>query len=73
MMINTFKHLCYVIKSSHEDLELITKNIDKYYYEKVEIKIYKDGTPKLDRDGKPKKRILNPSVKKLKHLQKRYH
>lgn len=69
-MINTIKHLCYVLKTSATELEFVIKNIDKYYYEKTEAKMNKDGTPKLDKEGNPKKRILNPSLKTLKHLQK---
>jgi RNA-directed DNA polymerase len=55
-MINTIKHLCYVLKSSPAELEEIIANIDNYYYEKVEITANK-------------KRILHPSKGKLKQIQ----
>ena len=69
-MINTIKHLCYVLKSTQEELNEIILDIDKYYYEKIEIKTHKDGSPKLDGKGNPKKRTLHPSIGKLKHIQK---
>jgi len=68
-MINTIKHLSYILKSSPEELNKVIQNIDRYYYEKVEIKLNKDGSQKLDGKGNPKKRILNPSIGKLKHIQ----
>jgi RNA-directed DNA polymerase len=70
-VINTIKHLCYELRSSTEELERIVKNIDKYYYEKVEVKLNKDGTPKFDGNGKPKTRILHPSIDRLKKIQDR--
>jgi RNA-directed DNA polymerase len=68
-MINKVKHLSYELRSSPEELESIVKNIDKYYYEKIEIKLNKDGTPKIDGHGKPKTRILHPSIERLKEIQ----
>ena len=68
-MIHTVQHLCYLLKSSPEELNTVITTIDKYYYEKTEIKLNKDGTPKLDGKGKPKTRTLNPSKGILKHLQ----
>lgn len=69
-MINTIKHLCYVLKSSEEELSDIISNIDQFYYKKVELKTNKDGSTKLDQNGVPKKRVLYPSTGKLKHIQK---
>lgn len=70
-MINTLKHLAYVLKVDLREIETIVNGIDNFYYEKSEIKLKKDLTPKLDRNGNPKQRILNPSIKRLKEIQKR--
>lgn len=69
-MINTLKQLTFVLKCELSEIESIIKNIDKFYYEKVEIKLDKLGKPKL-KNGIIQKRILNPSISKLKSLQKR--
>jgi len=69
-MISTTKHLAYTLKVEASELEYIIKNIDKFYYEKKEIKKDKAGNPKL-KNGKPQVRILNPSTKRLKVIQKR--
>ena len=72
-MINTIKHLCYTLKVDKKEVESIIACIDKSYYEKVELKFNKDHTPKLDKHGNQKKRILNPSLNRLKDIQKRIH
>lgn len=70
-MINTLKHLAYILKVDLREIETIVNGIDNFYYEKSEIKLKKDLTPKLDKNGNPKQRILNPSIKRLKEIQKR--
>ncbi|MEO7922150.1 MAG: reverse transcriptase family protein [Chitinophagaceae bacterium] len=70
-MINTKSHLAYIIKVREIEIESIINSIDKHYYEKVELKADKDGTPKLDKNGIQKKRILHPSINRLKQIQKR--
>jgi RNA-directed DNA polymerase len=70
-MINTIKHLAFTLKVGPEELDKICNHIDRYYYTKVENKVNKDGTPKLDKFGKQKTRVLNPSIKRLKVIQKR--
>jgi len=70
-MVNTLQHLCYLLKVEEKELINIIKNIDSFYYEKIELKTEKDGTPKLDKHGKQKKRIIHPSIKRLKVIQKR--
>lgn len=62
-MINTLDHLAYVLKVEPREIESIIANIDKFYYEKEKIEISKQG--------KIKKRVLNPSIKRLKIIQKR--
>lgn len=70
-MINTIKHLAFTLKVDPEELDKICDHIDRYYYEKIELKFKKDGTPKLDKFGKQKTRVLHPSIKRLKVIQKR--
>jgi RNA-directed DNA polymerase len=69
-MINTKKHLAYTLQVKHSTIEAVILNIDKFYYKKTEIKLNKDGTPKLDKEGNPKKRILYPSTGILKVIQR---
>lgn len=69
-MINTIKHLAYTLKVEPLELKNIIASIDNFYYEKVEIKLDKNGTPKT-KNGRIQQRILNPSVKRLKVIQKR--
>jgi RNA-directed DNA polymerase len=70
-MINTLSHLAFVLKVQETELLGIIANIDEFYYEKVDIKKNKNGTPKLDKNGRQKKRILHPSINRLKVIQKR--
>ncbi|MBA2613828.1 MAG: RNA-directed DNA polymerase [Bacteroidetes bacterium] len=69
-MINTLNHLAFVLKVELSEVETIIQNIDKFYYEKVELKLDKLGQPKI-KNGKVQKRILNPSVNRLKIIQAR--
>jgi len=68
-MINTLKHLAFVLKFSDSEIEGIIKNLDHYYYEKVEEKQDKLGRPKI-KNGKVQLRTLTPSISQLKLLQK---
>ena len=68
-MINTLTHLAFELKFALSEIENIINNIDKFYYEKVEIKLDKFGNPKL-KNGVIQKRVLNPSITRLKLLQK---
>ena len=72
-MINTPKHLAFTLKVDIKEIQSIIKNIDNFYREKIEIKKDKFGKPKLDAKGEPKKRIINPSTKRLKVIQTRIH
>jgi RNA-directed DNA polymerase len=71
MIINTIKHLAFVLKVTPSEIQQIIDNIDQFYYEKIELKKNKDGSPKLDKFGSQKKRILHPSILKLKIIQQR--
>lgn len=71
MIINTRKHLAFVLKVQQYEFDRIVKNIDKYYYEKEENKTDEYGNPKLDKKGGPQKRIFNPSINRLKQIQER--
>jgi RNA-directed DNA polymerase len=70
-MINTPKHLAFVLKVDLKEIRSILNDIDKHYREKIVVKTDKFGKPKLDSKGKPKQRIINPSVNRLKVIQKR--
>jgi len=60
-MINTKKHLEYVLKCKYSELEKICSEIDLYYYEKKKLKGYKNGIPQY--------RVLYPSKGRLKFIQ----
>ena len=65
------ERLYQLIHSSPEEVSRILKEIDKYYYEKLELKLNKKtGLPKL-KDGKPIFRTIRPSKGKLKLIQKK--
>ena len=70
-MINTPKHLAFVLKVDLKEIRSILNDIDKHYREKIIVKTDKFGKPKLDSKGKPKQRIINPSINRLKVIQKR--
>lgn len=72
-MIETPRHLAYTLKVDIKEIQSIIKNINNFYREKVEIKKDKYGKPKLDAKGEPKKRVINPSTKRLKIIQGRIH
>ncbi len=69
-MIKTTKHLSFVLKVEFSEIETIIKNIDSFYYQKEELKKDKAGNPKI-KNGQIQKRILNPSIRRLKVIQKR--
>jgi RNA-directed DNA polymerase len=69
-MILTLKHLAYELKVDFSEIETILQGIDKFYYEKVEIKKDKNGQPKI-KNGVIQQRVLNPSIARLKIIQKR--
>lgn len=70
-MISTPKHLAFVLKVDLKEIRSILNDIDKHYREKIIVKTDKFGKPKLDSKGKPKQRIINPSINRLKVIQKR--
>lgn len=69
-MIKTAKHLSYELKVELSEIDHIIKNIDNFYYQKETIKKNDNGEPKV-RNGIIQKRVLNPSIKRLKVIQKR--
>lgn len=69
--INTKRHLLYQLRITNSMLEKILNNIDGYYYEKTEIKYDNSGNIKVDVLGNVKTRLLHPSVKSLKLVQRR--
>lgn len=71
-MINTLKHLAFELKVELSEIELIINEIDRFYYEKHEIKLDKKGIPKI-KNGIIQERVLNPSIARLKTIQKRIH
>lgn len=70
-MIQTEKRLFCLLKIKPNELDELIRNIDRCYYEKVVLKTYKDGTPKLDKNGIQSKRILHPSINHLRTVQNR--
>lgn len=69
-MIKTAKHLAYELKVELSEIDHIIKNIDSFYYQKETIKKNDNGEPKV-KNGIIQKRVLNPSIKRLKVIQKR--
>lgn len=69
-MIKTAKHLAYELKVELSEIDHIIKNIDSFYYQKKTIKKNDNGEPKV-KNGIIQKRVLNPSIKRLKVIQKR--
>jgi RNA-directed DNA polymerase len=69
-MIKTTKHLAYCLKVELQEIESILSDIDKFYYEKIEVKKDKDGQPKIKK-GKVQKRVIHPSLRRLKIIQSR--
>ncbi|MFI5203592.1 MAG: reverse transcriptase family protein [Flavobacteriales bacterium] len=63
--------MAFTLKVPRSEIIFILENIDKFYYEKREPKIdKKSGHPKIKR-GKIQERVLNPSLKRLKVIQRR--
>ncbi|HLW38953.1 MAG TPA: reverse transcriptase family protein [Brumimicrobium sp.] len=69
-MIKTGKHLAYELKVELSEIDHIIKNIDNFYYQKETIKTNDNGEPKI-KNGIIQKRVLNPSIRRLKVIQKR--
>lgn len=69
-MIKTTRHLAYTLKVELAEIDMIVSDIDKFYYEKVEVKKDKEGQPKIKK-GKVQQRVLNPSLRRLKIIQSR--
>lgn len=72
-MIRSLNNLAYTLKIAKEELLFFTNNksISKYYQEYEILKFHANGQPKMDINGIQKKRIINPSISKLKSIQKR--
>ncbi len=72
-MIRTIEHLCKVVlRVNEKQLHEVIKNIDNFYYTKLEEKYdKKTGLLKMNKDGTPRYRVINPSTGLLKILQKR--
>ncbi|MDB5029708.1 reverse transcriptase family protein [Mucilaginibacter sp.] len=58
------------MKIREKDLDDLLNNIENYYYEKITEKTNDDGSIKL-KNGVPDLRIINPSIHRLKAIQKR--
>lgn len=70
-MINTKKHLAYVLKINIKEMDFILQNIPAFYYEKKRNKTDAEGNIKYNADGSPETRQIYPSKKRLKIIQKR--
>lgn len=65
------KYLCSLLKINTDTLNDVLSNIGAYYNEWIEEKIdKKSGLPKTYLDGTVKKRIIRPSLRELKSIQK---
>jgi RNA-directed DNA polymerase len=69
-MIKTGKHLAFELKVELSEIDHILDNIDSFYYQKETIKKNERDEPKI-KNGVIQKRVLNPSIKRLKVIQKR--
>jgi len=69
-MVKSLKHLSFLLKIREKDLHDLLDNIEEYYYEKVTKKTNADGSIKL-KNGVPDIRVINPSINRLKTIQKR--
>lgn len=70
-MIRTINHLCCVLGIKENVISHVLSNIDSYYYEKKFEKYKKNGLLKLNKEGTPRYRIINPSLNELKLIQDR--
>ena len=70
-MIRTLRHLCCEIGVKEEQLQPILLNIESYYYEKCNPKYKKNGERKMNKDGTPRDRIINPCTKELPIIQRK--
>lgn len=70
-MINTLKHLCYLLKIRERELGIVIENTNSFYRE-AEISKMKYGSPQI-KNGVVMKRKVNPTHGILKTLQKRIH
>ena len=70
MNIKTVKHLAYILKLQAEELLQLSNSVDNFYYTKNEPKLDKDNNPKF-KNGVQLFRTLNPSIDKLKIVQKK--
>ena len=62
------KRLAYILHVEYGLLVDLAANVDQYYYEKKELKLKDDGTPKL-RNGEPQYRIMTPAKGLLENIQ----
>lgn len=68
---NEFKKLCAIIRIKPAVVEALISNIDRYYNEWIEEKTdKKTGGLKKYKDGTIKKRIIRPSLRELKLIQR---
>ena len=64
-------YLASLLFCKPEEIEYLCENIKNYYAKWVEVKKDKEtGLPKVYPDGTPKQRIIRPSFKRLKQIQK---
>lgn len=68
-MIKKEKHLAYILNSTPKELRTISNDIANYYTTKKKYKKNFLGIIKY-KNGEPVYRLLNPSIKKLKRIQK---
>ncbi len=69
--IPNLKVLCLILGITESDLTQVLQSIDSYYYRFEKPKLDEKNLPTLDKNGKPKTRILYPSSGLLKTIQGR--
>lgn len=69
--IPNIKVLSHILGVAESDLNEVLKDINKYYYRDEKPKLDGRGLPVLDKNGKPKIRVLYPSTGLLKKIQVR--
>ena len=59
-MIHSLNHLAHTLKIAKDELLSLVNNdnISKYYQEYEILKFHSDGQPKIDKNGRQKRRII---------------
>lgn len=67
---NQLKHLAVRLYISIDVLKNVLKNVEDHYFEYYTDKFDEEGRLRTYKDGTPKRRVITPSTKELKKIQK---